>query len=65
MSESSRQSPFNELREALCRADRQRDPTNEDSPLVRRTSSWMAGIAAAWIITESDRMVEVFEPYYR
>ena len=37
----------------------------ENSPLVRRSSSWMAGIAAAWIITESDRMVEVFEPYYQ
>jgi outer membrane scaffolding protein for murein synthesis (MipA/OmpV family) len=36
----------------------------EDSPLVRRNSSWMAGVAAAWIVAESDRKVEVFEPYY-
>jgi outer membrane scaffolding protein for murein synthesis (MipA/OmpV family) len=35
-----------------------------DSPLVRRHSSWMAGLGAAWIFTQSDRMVDVFEPYY-
>ena len=31
----------------------------EDSPLVRRQSSFMAGIAFAWVLTESTRMVEV------
>jgi MipA family protein len=31
----------------------------EDSPLVRRQSSVMAGIAFAWVLTESARMVEV------
>jgi outer membrane scaffolding protein for murein synthesis (MipA/OmpV family) len=36
----------------------------EDSPLVRRNFSWMAGIAGAWIFAESDRKVDVFEPYY-
>ena len=36
----------------------------EDSPLVRRHSSWMAGFGAAWIFAESDRKVDVFEPYY-
>jgi outer membrane scaffolding protein for murein synthesis (MipA/OmpV family) len=36
----------------------------EDSPLVRRGFSWMAGIAGAWIFAESDRKVDVFEPYY-
>ena len=35
MSESSQQSPFNELREALCRGEQQRVQTNEDGPLVR------------------------------
>ena len=50
---------------AFARYDALSGAAYEDSPLVRRTSSWMAGIAAAWIITESDRMVEVFEPYYR
>lgn len=50
---------------AFARYDALSGAAYEDSPLVRRTSSWMAGIAAAWIITESDRMVEVFEPYYQ
>lgn len=36
----------------------------EDSPLVRRHSAYMAGIALAWIIAESERKVEVSEPYY-
>ena len=36
----------------------------EESPLVRRNFSWMAGIAGAWIFAESDRKVDVFEPYY-
>jgi outer membrane scaffolding protein for murein synthesis (MipA/OmpV family) len=36
----------------------------EDSPLVRRSFSWMAGLAGAWIFAESDRKVDVFEPYY-
>ena len=36
----------------------------EDSPLMRRSSSWMAGLAGAWIFAESDRKVDVFEPYY-
>ncbi|HUQ24572.1 MAG TPA: MipA/OmpV family protein [Burkholderiales bacterium] len=36
----------------------------EDSPLVRRHSAYMAGIAAAWIIAESESRVDVFEPYY-
>ena len=35
MTDSSKKSPFNELREALCRTDQSRDQTNEDSPLVR------------------------------
>jgi NCAIR mutase (PurE)-related protein len=36
MTEPSQQSPFNELREALCRADQQRDRSNEETqPLVR------------------------------
>jgi NCAIR mutase (PurE)-related protein len=36
MTETSQQSPFNELREALCRADQQREQSNEEpQPLVR------------------------------
>jgi NCAIR mutase (PurE)-related protein len=36
MTESSKQSPFHELREALCRTDQTRDLSNEDvQPLVR------------------------------
>ena len=36
MTESPRQSPFHELRDALCRAEEQRDPSIEDSqPFVR------------------------------
>jgi outer membrane protein len=50
---------------AFARYDTLSGAAFQDSPLVRRGSSWMAGIAAAWIITESDRMVEVFEPYYQ
>jgi outer membrane protein len=33
----------------------------EDSPLVRRNHSFMAGMAFAWIFAESDRKVEVIE----
>lgn len=36
----------------------------EDSPLVRRKSATMAGIAVAWIIAESEQKVEASEPYY-
>jgi outer membrane scaffolding protein for murein synthesis (MipA/OmpV family) len=36
----------------------------DDSPLVRRRSSWMAGFGIAWILTESERTVDVPEPYY-
>jgi outer membrane protein len=50
---------------AFARYDTLSGAAFQDSPLVRRSSSWMAGIAAAWIIAESDRMVEVFEPYYQ
>ena len=50
---------------AFARYDALRGAAFEDSPLMRRNASWMAGIAAAWIITESDQMVEVFEPYYQ
>ena len=50
---------------AFARYDALKGAAFEDSPLVRRNSSWMAGIAAAWIFVESDRMVEVFEPYYQ
>ena len=49
---------------AFARYDTLSGAAFEDSPLVRRNSSWMAGIFAAWIIAESDRMVDVFEPYY-
>lgn len=49
---------------AFARYDTLRGAVFEDSPLVRRDSSWMAGIAAAWIFSQSDRMVDVFEPYY-
>lgn len=50
---------------AFARYDTLRGAAFESSPLMRRNSSWMAGIAAAWIIAESDQMVEVFEPYYQ
>jgi MipA family protein len=33
----------------------------EDSPLVRRQQSYMAGIAFAWVFAQSDRKVEVSE----
>lgn len=36
----------------------------EDSPLVRRRSAWMAGFGVAWILAESERKVDVAEPYY-
>ena len=36
----------------------------EDSPLVRRHASWMAGFGIAWILAESQRKVDVAEPYY-
>lgn len=36
----------------------------EESPLVRRHSAYMAGVAVAWILAESERKVEVSEPYY-
>ena len=49
---------------AFARYDALRGAVFDDSPLVRRQSSWMAGIAAAWVFAESDRMVDVFEPYY-
>jgi outer membrane scaffolding protein for murein synthesis (MipA/OmpV family) len=49
---------------AFARYDALRGAVFEDSPLVRRNSSWMAGIGAAWIFAESERRVEVFEPYY-
>lgn len=49
---------------AFARYDALRGAVFEDSPLVRRQSSWMAGIAAAWIFAQSDRKVDVFEPYY-
>ena len=49
---------------AFARYDALAGAAFEDSPLVRRRSSWMAGIAAAWIITESEQTVDVFEPYY-
>ena len=48
----------------FARYDALRGAVFEDSPLVRRGSSWMAGIFAAWVFTESDRKVDVFEPYY-
>jgi len=48
----------------FVRYDTLRGAVFEDSPLVRRGSSWMAGIAAAWVFAESERKVDVFEPYY-
>jgi hypothetical protein len=32
-----------------------------DSPLVRQNSSWSAGVAIAWIIGRSSRLVETDE----
>lgn len=49
---------------AFARYDALSGAAFEDSPLVRRHSSWMAGIGAAWVFTQSERMVDVFEPYY-
>lgn len=43
----------------FARYDALKGSAFEDSPLVRRQSSFMAGIAFAWVLTESARMVEV------
>lgn len=49
---------------AFARYDALGGAVFEDSPLVRRGFSWMAGLAGAWIFAESERKVDVFEPYY-
>jgi MipA family protein len=44
---------------AFARYDTLKGASFESSPLMRRDYSVMAGIAVAWVFTESDRQVEV------
>src|SRR5262249_13765393 len=43
---------------AYVRYDTLSGATFADSPLVRRNSYWSAGIAVAWMIKQSSRLVE-------
>lgn len=47
----------------FARYDNLKGAAFEESPLVRRQSSYMAGIGFAWILAESSRMVEVEDRY--
>lgn len=48
----------------FVRYDSLSDAVFDDSPLLRRKSSLMAGLGIAWIFSQSERRVEVSEPYY-
>ncbi len=46
---------------AFARYDYLKGAVFEDSPLLRRQGTWMAGFGVAWILAESERQVDVIE----